>query len=55
MAAGYEGLGKGAAAGGGSILYDIYAMRYGDNGSAALHTIQWVHLLGLGGNCKYAP
>ena len=55
MAAGYEGLGKGAAAGGGSILYDIYAMRYGDNGSAALHTIQWVHILGMGGNCKYAP
>jgi hypothetical protein len=53
MAAGYEGLGKGAAAGGASILYDIYAMRYGNDNSEALHVIQWVHLLGLGGTCNY--
>ena len=53
MAAGYEGLGKGSAAGGGHIIYDIYAMRYGENGSESLHTIQWIHLLGMGGTCQY--
>ncbi len=49
MAAGYEGLGKGAAAGGANIVYDIYAMRYGEKASQAHHMIQWVHILGLGG------
>ena len=53
MAAGYEGLGKGAAAGGASIKYNVYAMRYGVDGSVALHTIQWTHLLGMGGTCQY--
>jgi hypothetical protein len=53
MAAGYEGLGKGAASGGASIIYDVFAMRYGDDGSQAQHMIQWIHLLGLGGSCKY--
>jgi len=53
MAAGYEGLGKGAAAGGASIIYDIYTMRYGKDNSEALHSIQWIHLLGLGGTCNY--
>lgn len=55
MAAGYEGLGKGAAAGGASIKYDIYAMRYGENNSSTLHAIQWTHILGMGGTCKYKP
>lgn len=53
MAAGYEGLGKGSAAGGASIIYDIYTMRYGEDGSEALHTIQWIHKLGLGSTCNY--
>ncbi len=53
MAAGYEGLGKGAAAGGASIIYDVFAMRYGDDGSEAQHMIQWIHLLGLGGYAIY--
>lgn len=53
MAAGYEGLGKGAGAGGASIIYDVYTMRYGEDKSEALHTIQWIHKLGLGGTCKY--
>ena len=35
MAAGYEGLGKGAAAGGASIIFDIYASAIGDNSSSA--------------------
>ncbi|MFC1837405.1 hypothetical protein ACFLYW_01830, partial [Thermodesulfobacteriota bacterium] len=53
MAAGYEGLGKGSAGGGASIIYDVYAMRYGERNSAALHYIQWIHKLGLGGTCNY--
>jgi hypothetical protein len=53
MAAGYEGLGKGAATGGASIIYDIIAMRYGDNRSESQHMIQWIHLLGQGGTCNY--
>ena len=53
MAAGYEGLGKGAGAGGASIIYDVRVVHYGEQGSCGLHTIQWVHKLGLGGICKY--
>ena len=53
MAAGYEGLGKGAAAGGASIKYDVFAKRYGAKGGEAMHMIQWIHILGLGGSCQY--
>lgn len=45
MAAGYEGLGKGSAAGGGSIVFDIYALRYGERNSKSEHFINWVHLI----------
>ena len=56
MAAGYEGLGKGAASGGANIIYDIYAMRYGERTSQANHMIQWISVLGLGGmGNKYCP
>jgi len=51
MAAGYEGLGKGAAAGGGSIIFDIYSMRYGEHNSKSDHFIQWVHLVKAGEIC----
>lgn len=51
MAAGYEGLGKGAAAGGGSIIFDIYAKRYGERNSESEHFIQWVHLIKAGEIC----
>lgn len=51
MAAGYEGLGKGSAAGGGSIIFDIYAMRYGERNSQSEHFIQWVHLIKAGEIC----
>ena len=44
MAAGYEGLGKGAAAGGASIIYDVYARRIGINNTSSTHFMQWVHL-----------
>ena len=54
MAAGYEGLGRGAAIGGGNIIFDILVRRYGKERSTALHTIQWVHKIGvLGSICNY--
>jgi hypothetical protein len=53
MAAGYEGLGKGAAAGGASIIFDIYTMRYGENRSQTEHMIQWNHLLLLNVTNEY--
>jgi hypothetical protein len=51
MAAGYEGLGKGAAGGGGSIVFDIYATSYGERNSESHHYIQWVHLIKAGAIC----
>ena len=53
MAAGYEGLGKGAGIGGASILFDIRVRRYGNDRSTAQHYIQWGHKIGLGGICNY--
>ena len=52
MAAGYVGLGKSAAAGGTSLLYDIYVQHRGlQNSEAALH-IQWRHVVGREGPCR---
>jgi len=53
MAAGYEGLGKGAAGGGGSIIFDVYSQRIGGNNNSAVHFMQWVHLLGSSGDCNF--
>jgi len=53
MAAGYEGLGKGAAGGGGSIIFDVYSQRIGGNNNSAVHFMQWVHLLGYSGDCNF--
>jgi hypothetical protein len=53
MAAGYEGLGKGAAAGGGSIIYDVYAERVGINNTTSTHFMQWVHLIKPLGSCNF--
>jgi hypothetical protein len=53
MAAGYEGLGKGAAAGGGSIIYDVYALRIGLNNTSSTHFMQWVHLIKPAGGCSF--
>ena len=53
MAAGYEGLGKGAAAGGGSIIYDVYAERIGINNTSSTHFMQWVHLIKLSPGCNF--
>ena len=53
MAAGYEGLGKGAAAGGASIIFDIFSMSYGERDSESQHMIQWIHLIKTDETCKY--
>lgn len=52
MAAGYVGLGKAAASGGTSLLYDIYVQHQGlQNSQTALH-IQWRHVVGREGPCR---
>ena len=53
MVAGYEGKGKGAAAGGGYINYDIIAQRHGQNNSRSEVQIVWRHVIGLEGDCNY--
>jgi hypothetical protein len=53
MAAGYEGLGKGAGAGGGSIIYDVYAERIGINNTSSTHFMQWVHLIKPSTGCNF--
>lgn len=53
MAAGYEGLGKGSAAGGSSIIYDVYSQRVGKNNTSSTHFMQWVHLIIPLGDCNF--
>ena len=53
MAAGYEGVGKGAAGSGASIIYDIYAKRYGENNSESCLCTAWRHVIGQEDDCKY--
>lgn len=53
MAAGYEGLGKGAAAGGASILFDVYTRRTGLRNTSSTHFMQWVHLIKPSGGCNF--
>ncbi len=53
MAAGYEGKGKGAAGGGGSILYDIHSQHRGFRNSMSILAIKWRHLIGQEGSCNY--
>ena len=52
MSAGYEGLGKGAASGGFTYLFDVYAQRIGSNNSSALHFMQWRYKP-TPGDCNY--
>ena len=52
MAAGYEGLGKGAAGKGFNYLFDVYAQRIGGNNSSAIHFMQYVYI-DSGGSCNY--
>lgn len=53
MAAGYEGLGKGAAAGGASIIFDVYSRRIGPRNTTSIHFMQWVHLIKPSGGCNF--
>ncbi|WP_339137946.1 MAG: PilX N-terminal domain-containing pilus assembly protein [Candidatus Electrothrix sp. GW3-4] len=53
MAAGYLGLGQGAAGGGTELIYDIKARQRGRNGSESLVCVKYVHVLGSAGNCNY--
>ena len=53
MAAGYEGKGKGAAGGGGHIVYDIHAQHLGRGNSISELMVQWRHVIGQEEDCKY--
>ena len=53
MAAGYEGLGKGAASGGASIIYDVFSQSIGLNNTSSTHFMQWVHLIKPSPGCYY--
>jgi len=46
MGAGYEGKGKGAAGGGGAIIYEMYSQHRGKVNSEAIIFVGWRHLIG---------
>lgn len=55
MAAGYVGVGKGVAAGGGAALvYDIYVQHRGARNTRKLTEIRWRHSIGQEGTCREA-
>jgi hypothetical protein len=45
MAAGYEGIGKGAAGGGAYKIYDIWSQHMGLANSEAMILLQWMHVM----------
>lgn len=51
--AGYEGRGRGAAAGGGQIITDIWSQHYGKTKSETVVHSQWQHIIGIEGTCSY--
>ncbi len=51
--AGYEGKGKGLAGGGGFLLHDIHSQHIGSRNSESIIKIQWLHLVGQEGTCRY--
>ena len=53
MAAGYLGLGQGAAGGGTQLTYNINVRQRGRNGSESVVCVQYVHILGSTGACNY--
>lgn len=53
MAAGYEGKGKAAAAGGAHIAYDIMSGHIGPFNSRSVVRLQWRHTIGQEGACLY--
>ncbi|MDY6970771.1 MAG: PilX N-terminal domain-containing pilus assembly protein [Thermodesulfobacteriota bacterium] len=52
MIAGYEGKGKGSAAGGSYIIYDLFAQNIGRK-SQSIVKIHWLHVIGQEGGCNY--
>ncbi len=53
MNAGYERVGKSAAAGGAYISFDIISQRIGENNSQAEVQVVWRHVVGEEGDCHY--
>ncbi|MCP4413688.1 MAG: hypothetical protein GY808_14100 [Gammaproteobacteria bacterium] len=53
IAAGYEGKGKGVAGGGAQIMYDLHSQHKGGQNSQSHIMINYRHLIGQEGNCKY--
>ena len=53
MVAGYEGVGKSAASGGISLLFDVWSQHYGSNSAKAVVWIRWKHLVGKEDDCIY--
>ncbi|MEA3359636.1 MAG: pilus assembly PilX N-terminal domain-containing protein [Thermodesulfobacteriota bacterium] len=53
MAAGYEGVGKGAGGGGMHILYEIYSQHKGKHNSKSVIMTRWRHVVGKEGACKH--
>jgi len=53
MAAGYEGKGKGAAGGGGQIIYNLYSKHQGKQNSRSCIMIHYRHMIGHEGSCSY--
>ena len=53
MIAGYEGKGKGAAAGGGTISYTLVSQALGATNSLSEVEILWRHMIGQEGECNY--
>jgi Tfp pilus assembly protein PilX len=53
MASGYEGRGKGAGAGGGWVNYSIHAQRIGLRNGQSHVMVQWRHVIGQRGECRY--
>lgn len=53
MAAGYEGLGKAAAAGGVILVYDIYSQHLSEGNSESVILSRWRHVVGQEGSCLY--
>lgn len=53
MVSGYEGKGKGAAAGGAHIMYNMYSRHDGLNNTQSIIIVQWRHVIGQEGSCNY--
>ena len=53
MAAGYEGKGKGAAGGGGAIMYEVHSQHVGKNKSESILALEWLHIISSLVGCQY--